>query len=270
MATGNIDFSSLGKLKVLLAEDNVINQILAKSTLENWGATVDVATTGLEAIALHEQGHYDLILMDIQMPEMDGLEATRRIRQSPNVLKAGIPIIALTANARQGNRDQYLAAGMNGYLPKPYQEEQLFLTITQTLHRTSTLVPPAPSRAAAPATLYSLAHIQALSRGNMAFIQRMVGLFEQHIPQQIQQLQQNLQDGNWLKVGETAHNLKTSIDLMLVLSLQEDIRFIEIQARHKTHLEQVPAAVSKVIGTLTEVLAQIRAARMRESQDENA
>jgi CheY-like chemotaxis protein len=265
MATGKIDFTSLGKLKVLLAEDNGVNQFLAKATLENWGATVDVATNGLEAVTLHEQGRYDLILMDIQMPQMDGLEATKRIRQSPNLLKSRIPIIALTANVRPDNHDLYLAAGMNGYLPKPYGEEQLFHTITQTLNRQLVFRPPAPLAATKgqPMALYDLAHIQALSRGNAASVQRTLQLFQQHLPRQLQELQQSLQAGDWVKVGETAHNLKTSIDLMLITSLHDDIRFIELQARHKTQLQQVPPVVAKVVRILEQVLGQLHAGEIR-------
>jgi CheY-like chemotaxis protein len=270
MATGNIDFSSLDKLKVLLAEDNVVNQLLARFTLENWWVTVDVAANGREAIALHEQGHYDLILMDIQMPEMDGLEATKRIRQSPNLLKSRIPIIALTANALSGNCELYLAAGMNGCLPKPYQEEQLLRTIVQTLARQLAPGEKAPAAVAVapgpPGPLYNLAHIQALSRGNAAFIQRTIQLFQQHLPRQLQELQQYLLAGNWVKVAETAHNLKTSIDLMQITTLQEPIRFIEMQARQQTDLQQVAPVVTQVIRTLEQVLDRLRAAQTGETK----
>jgi CheY-like chemotaxis protein len=201
--------------------------------------------------------------MDIQMPEMDGLEATKRIRQSPNLLKSRIPIIAVTANDRSGNPDLYRAAGMNGYLLKPYTEEQLFGAMARALDRplASRQQKPGPPAAATgqPAPLYDLAHIRALSRGNAAALQRTLQLFQQHLPRQLEQLQQSLQAGNWTQVGQTAHNLKTSIDLMLITSLQQDIRFIEIQARQKTQLQQVPAVVSKVVRTLEEVLSQLRA-----------
>ncbi|MGV3504451.1 MAG: response regulator [Adhaeribacter sp.] len=130
MTTGPPDFSRFGKLHVLLAEDNAVNQLLARFTLGNWGVTVDVADNGYAAIALHEKNVYDLILMDIQMPEMDGLETTQRIRRSPNLLKSRIPIIALTANARPGDRDLYLAAGMNDCLSKPYTAQQLYAVLT--------------------------------------------------------------------------------------------------------------------------------------------
>ena len=274
MATGNIDFLSLGNLKVLLAEDNTINQFLARSTLENWGLTVEVATNGRQVITLHQQHHYDLILMDIQMPEMDGLAATRKIRQLPSPHKARIPIIALTANGLPGDRSLYLAAGMNAYLAKPYGEEQLFRTIARTLGRQAAAPHPGPGRKGLPgdraAPLYNLAHIRTLSRGNTAIIRRMLGLFQQHTPRHLRELQQSVQAGNWVQVSVTAHNLKTSIDLLLITSLQEEIRAIEMQARNKTHMEKLGPLVSKVVLTMQAVQAQILAMELHLNQEEGS
>lgn len=259
MAIGISDFPRFGKIRVLLAEDNAVNQLLARFTLETWGAAVDLAHNGRDAIALHEKNTYDLILMDIQMPEMDGLEATKRIRQSPNLLKCRIPIIALTANARPGDRDLYLAAGMNDCLSKPYTEAQLYAILNRCLagpaRQTAPLPGPAGARGAA---LYDLAHIQSLSRGNAASLQRTLHLIQQHLPRQLGELQISLQQGQWVRLAETAHNLKTSIDLMGIRSLHHDIRFIETQARQQEQIAALPEAVVRVVQTLEEVLEQLR------------
>lgn len=268
MATGNTDFFPLGNLKVLLAEDNSINQFLAKATLESWGLAVDVANNGRQALSLHEQGQYDLILMDIQMPGMDGLEATKRIRQLPNRRKAAIPIIALTANGQQDYRDRCLSAGMNAYLAKPYEAHQLFQTMAHALGHPVTVRQPAPAHTGVHGggrgPLYSLAHIQSLSRGNATIIRHMLRLFQQHTPQHLQQLQQGLQAGDWTQVSEAAHKLKTSIDLMLISSLQEDIRVIELQARQKSPLPLIAPRISKVVLTLEAVLDQMQTAQAGE------
>jgi CheY-like chemotaxis protein len=259
MAASKTDFFPKGKLKVLLAEDNIINQLLARSALENRGCTVDVAANGREALALLGQHAYDLILMDIQMPEMDGLEATKIIRQLPHPQQARIPIIALTANVMPGTRSLCLAAGMDGYLSKPYEESQLFHTIAQVLARPGGGGQDLP--AAAPPPLYSLTHIRALTRDKEATISRMLQLFEQHTPRHLQDLQQNLLAGDWVRVSETAHNLKTSIDLLEITSLQAGIRLIEVQARQQTNLQQLPALVSQVVIKLEEILDQMRASQ---------
>jgi len=106
-------------LRILLAEDNRINQRVAVGLLEGMGHHVAVAENGVEALERLAQGGFDLILMDMQMPDMDGLEATARIRALPDPALAGLPIIALTANALQGDAERCLDAGMNDYVTKP-------------------------------------------------------------------------------------------------------------------------------------------------------
>ncbi len=125
---GEMPIVAIPKLRILLAEDNVVNQEVAVMTLEHHGHTVTCVGNGVEAVHAVETGSYDLILMDIQMPEMDGVAATKAIRALPGTV-AGVPIIALTANVMKGDRERYLAAGMNGYVEKPLQADRLFSTI---------------------------------------------------------------------------------------------------------------------------------------------
>jgi CheY-like chemotaxis protein len=112
-------------LRVLLAEDNLVNQKVALHMLAALGYRADVAANGLEVIAALNRQTYDVILMDVQMPEMDGLEATRRIVSMYGDQAARPWIIALTANAVQGDRDMCLAAGMDDYISKPIRKEDL-------------------------------------------------------------------------------------------------------------------------------------------------
>ena len=114
-------------LRVLLAEDNPINQVVAEASLDQLGIEVDIAVNGSEVIAAMRRQPYDLILMDIQMPEVDGLEATRRIRADASVSQPYI--IAITANATVQDRDQCLAAGMDDYIRKPFRLEDLRLSL---------------------------------------------------------------------------------------------------------------------------------------------
>jgi CheY-like chemotaxis protein len=112
-------------LRVLLAEDTPANQKVVKAILSRRGHQIDVATTGREAIDLHLRGDYDLILMDVQMPGMDGLQATAAIRASREPDKATIPILAMTAHAMRGDRERCLQAGMDAYLAKPVDAADL-------------------------------------------------------------------------------------------------------------------------------------------------
>jgi CheY-like chemotaxis protein len=110
-------------LRILLAEDNVVNQKLAVRILERMGYRADIASNGLEAIESIERQIYDVILMDVQMPEMDGLDATRNIRKLTEATQPHI--IAMTANAMEGDREMCLAAGMNDYISKPIRINEL-------------------------------------------------------------------------------------------------------------------------------------------------
>lgn len=117
------DSSTTQGLKVLLAEDNLINQRVASELLRRWGHLVQVAGNGLEALSILERDSFDLIFMDLQMPGMDGLEATKRIRQMEAESGEHVPIVAMTAHAMRGDRERCLAAGMDDYLTKPINPE---------------------------------------------------------------------------------------------------------------------------------------------------
>jgi CheY-like chemotaxis protein len=112
-------------LRILLAEDSLTNQKLAISLLERWGHEVTVAQNGREAVAACAVGGFDLVLMDVEMPHLDGLQATAAIREQERDSRRHVPIIAMTAHAMQGDRQRCLAAGMDGYLPKPIRRQQL-------------------------------------------------------------------------------------------------------------------------------------------------
>jgi len=114
-----------GKTRILLAEDNITNQQVAIGMLKKLGLKADAVANGAEAVKALEAIPYDIVLMDVQMPEMDGLEAAKRIRTSNSVLNSHVPIIAMTANAMQGDREKCLDAGMNDYIAKPVNMKSL-------------------------------------------------------------------------------------------------------------------------------------------------
>ena len=123
-------------LRILLAEDNVVNQKLALRLLQQMGYRADLASNGIEAVESVERQPYDVVLMDVQMPEMDGLEASRRI--TGKWAAGDRPrIVAMTANAMQGDREQCLAAGMDDYVTKPIRVDALVEALTRVSSRES-------------------------------------------------------------------------------------------------------------------------------------
>lgn len=125
-------FNSEQTLKILIAEDNMINQIVARKILEKEGFEVDIAETGKQAVDAVKNGNYSFVFMDIQMPEMDGYEATRTIRELEKGTERHTPIIALTASAMEKDREKCLRVGMDEYLPKPIEKEELLRVLKKT------------------------------------------------------------------------------------------------------------------------------------------
>jgi CheY-like chemotaxis protein len=250
---------------ILLVEDVEINQLLASRIIQSWGGSVDIAPNGKIAVEMVMKKMYDLVLMDIQMPEMDGLEATRRIRSLHDSKKASVPIVALTANVLKGDGDRYLAAGMNNYLSKPYDESKLFQIISLNLKNGNMSAEPVIAVNAEPVPkpvssekLYDLTMVQTIAGGDINFIKRMVQIFLDTMPPSIEQLNNELNQQNWDPLSKLAHKMKSTIDSMGIASLKEVIRTIEANGKHKTDLEGLPALVKQVGDVLNECIQQLK------------
>ncbi|WP_018477927.1 PAS domain-containing hybrid sensor histidine kinase/response regulator [Pontibacter roseus] len=257
-----IDFRSLGEVRVLLAEDNEVNVFLAKAIMEDWGFKLDVAVNGQEAVELVNQHTYDIILMDIQMPELSGIDATHIIREHQDERIAQLPIIALTANALKGDAEKYLNAGMNDYVSKPFEEEVLFSKIAALLpHKLSGGKLTVPGKAIQTSTLepmYSLDVIRKMSRNNTAFLNRAMQLFTDTVPGTVQDMRLAVQREDWQQVSSLAHKLKSTIDTMKIGQLREMVRFIEGNARQQTHLSEVSTSVEELCQVMLQVVDQVR------------
>ena len=259
-----VDYQSLGKVRVLLTEDNEINQFLAQTILTGWGFAVDTAINGQEALDLFEEHDYDIVLMDIQMPVMSGLEATQHIRRHPNPFKAGVPIIALTANALKGDDEKYIAAGMTGYLSKPFEEEKLFQKISMNLKAGSPMslspshTPAAPAAPLAEHRLFDLSQLRKICAGDLAFIRKMLQLFLEVVPVYLHEMKSRQEECNWQAIGAIAHKLKPNMDTMGILILKEEIRMLEEYGKNETHLLEIPPLIDKLDMVLNEVLEKVK------------
>ena len=265
-----IDYKSLGHKRILVAEDVELNQYLARHILESWDFEVVIVGNGKEALDLVKKETFDCILMDVQMPEMDGIESTQHIRKLPDPVKASIPIIALTANALKGDSEKYLAAGMNDYLAKPFDEESLFLVISRTLASYASVPAEAAvshhlslnnhtSMSPANEKLYDLSMVQSVSGGDEGFIKKMVALFIETVPQNLQELSNATDAENWDQVGKTAHKLKSTVDSMGIKSIRQEIRTVEANAKQRQSLQEVPPLVEKIASVIHECISQLQA-----------
>jgi PAS domain S-box-containing protein len=232
------------QLHVLLVEDNDINRLYAKSILKNWQCFIDVAENGLVAIEKVKNHYYDVVLMDIQMPVMDGYEATKAIRSMQQPTK--IPIIALTANATQRDVEKCLASGMNDYLPKPFTPEDLY----QKLFNDLKIRPAAKSRIEKKSTTvhtYNLDYLRSVSGNNAEFIQEMITTFLQTLPNVLDDMQKAIHERNWEKLSRLAHQIKPSFTLMGLDVLRSKILFIEENGKNTTRTDELPSVVTEFV-----------------------
>ncbi len=200
--------------RVLVAEDNVVNQKVAKGMLENLGFRVDVVSNGKEAIEMSAMLPYDVIFMDCRMPEMDGYEATALIRRGERAGSAGVPIIALTAQAMQGDRERCLVAGMDDYVTKPVKDDELKTVLARWVGevRTKDAAPPAGVEGAREATLdlealRKLAAVAAAS--GSGFVEEAVAAYLSHTPVQLSAMRAAIAQNNAQALSLEAHSLKS-------------------------------------------------------------
>ena len=256
------NYKSLGNRKVLVVYDIEMNQQLAKHIMQSWGFEVDVAGNGREAVEKVVKNNYDLVLMDIQMPEMDGMEATEMIRQLKDAIKAATPIVALTANVLNGDGERYLSRGMNDYLPKPLDEAKLFQLVSKNLlndpEPVSIIDPLKAEPAIATKKLYDLSTIYGLSGGDEAFIRQMVQFFVDTMPASMNDLENSVHQRNWDAMGKLAHKLKSTAGSMGIDSIKEDMRTVESNCKKNENLESNQQLVMKIISVINQTIIQLR------------
>jgi signal transduction histidine kinase/DNA-binding response OmpR family regulator len=202
---------SLSSLRVLLVEDNAVNREVALGMLETMGCQADVAEHGGIAVQKVQEGSFDIVLMDYQMPIMDGLEASRQIRlREAHEQRPAVPIVALTANAMEGDRERCLDAGMNDFLSKPFSLAQLRSVIEHWTGNAKRAAASSGASSTAGVTLdmKAIAAIQVLRAPKL--LERMIALYEEHSPRLFQEGCQALLVRDAERMRVAAHELKSS------------------------------------------------------------
>jgi two-component system sensor histidine kinase/response regulator len=200
----------LPPLRILLAEDSLVSQKLAVGLLERQGHTVVVANHGREALAALESQQFDLVLMDVQMPEMDGLEATRAIRTQERQTGKHVPIIAMTAHAMMGDRQRCLQAGMDEYLAKPIRSKRLFEVI-EGVFGLASQPDPEPERGPTAGKLVDWAEALRTVKGDRELLKVVVETFLDESPRLLSGIRQAIAEGDCSAVRIAAHTLKGSM-----------------------------------------------------------
>src|SRR5207248_4756120 len=191
-------------LRVLVAEDNLINRAVATGILEKAGHVLVHATTGREAVEAFSDGSFDLILMDVQMPEMDGFEATRRIRELEETTGGHITIVAMTAHAMAGDRERCIAAGMDDYVSKPLRKEDLLRVLKNA-------EPQDDEDKGGEISLHSRAELLAQCEGDEELMSELVSIFRENTPQIVQSIGEAIEKRDAPALAISAHKLLSSL-----------------------------------------------------------
>jgi two-component system sensor histidine kinase/response regulator len=204
-------------LRILLAEDNEINQRVAVGILEQRGHSVTVAANGKLALTALGKERFDLILMDVQMPVMTGLEAVAAIREQEHTSGAHIPIIAMTAHAMDGDRQRCLDAGMDRYLAKPIRARELLQSIENLMSVLAETAPSVPDLASNRALLDRSAMLDCVG-GNQELLQAVIGVFLKNCPDLVTQIRSAVADGDCDALKLAAHSLRGAASNFLTAS----------------------------------------------------
>ena len=224
-------------LHILLAEDNRINQRLAVSLLEKHGHTVELASNGLEALDAFDRRPFDLVLMDVQMPEMNGFETTREIRERDKISGTHTPIIAMTAYALEGDRERCLAAGMDSYVTKPIKPEELFRAIDD---------------------LVQVSSLTTFTGGDLELTQNLIEIFLEDSPKLLADVRDAVKRGDAIALERAAHTMKGALGyfnagsaIAAAFRLQQLGAWRDLGTAPET-LEALETALQKLTNSLSE------------------
>jgi CheY-like chemotaxis protein len=213
--------SEMKNIKVLVVEDIALNQLLMKTLLDDFGFERDIAENGKIAIEKLQENDYDIILMDLQMPEMNGFEATKYIR---NTMHSTIPIIALTADVTTVDGDKCKAVGMNDYIAKPVDERVLYNKIIGTLKKSKLDKKEKISTIQVEKIKYiNLEYLHHRTKSNPILIMEMISLYLAQTPPLISTMKQSLAEQNWQLLGASAHKMIPSFSIMGISSNFENM-----------------------------------------------
>jgi two-component system sensor histidine kinase/response regulator len=252
-------------LNILLSEDNPVNQTLAIRLLENAGYRVTLASTGLQALAAWggagEPG-FDVLLMDIQMPEMDGMEATAEIRKREQETGRHVPIVAMTAHAMRGDKERCLAGGMDGYVSKPIHPRELFAEIDRCLAasgRSNTV----NEHSQDSAELIDHASLLERVEGDQELLAEIIHLFQEDAPRLVDAMRGALERGDLAVLERSAHSLKGAASNLSAKPAAAAALQLETDAKNKNtesakaSLEHVEREVKRLLLALAELCQEV-------------
>lgn len=249
---------------ILIVEDNYMNRKYITTLMNKWQIKFDVAINGREGWEMAQQNNYDLIFMDISMPEMDGYQATKLIRNNKN-LNQNTPIIALTASAIISKREQALSSGMTDYLPKPFDPNQLLeLILKYTTRQTEVQVASPPQTSISTDSILDRPYLEKFYGGDDSHAADMFDIFLNHTVHEVPQLRPLMEAKDWEKTRQLAHKIKPNFSMVGLTQLEKMMLNIEKMADQKENvnkllqtLDEVENVLEKAVPVLEQELARM-------------
>lgn len=234
----------IGK-KILAVEDNAINQMLVRHALTKVGAIVDVANHGTHALEFLSKSTYDIILMDIYMPELDGYQTTQIIRSELNLQT---PIIAMTALTVNGEAEKCYSIGMNGYVAKPFTSDSLCNEIVRVIKRPTVY----PKKQQINLLLsdgsvnVDLSFLNNLAGSDLSYIKTMIHLFIENTPNSLILIKESFAEGRMEHFQKNLHNLKSSLSVVKVKEMYDIVLQLEEQSKQVTDEKVISGLLNKL------------------------
>ncbi|HUQ97692.1 MAG TPA: ATP-binding protein [Chitinophagaceae bacterium] len=236
-------------IHVLIAEDNMMNQHLIRHLMRHWQIDYTLVSNGAEAVQALTNRSFSLVLMDIQMPEMDGYAATQAIR---NELKLELPIVAMTAHAMAGEKEKCLSYGMNEYISKPIKEGELYALLEQYARQAAVLEKTKTE-------MIDLRYLQELSMGDVEFEQAIIRQFIVQVPEELELLEEAIRNRRYLKIKGIAHGMKSSVAYLgLTEKLNPFLQRMETEAVLKPAADHFEADLKEVTTICNQALTEAK------------
>lgn len=256
----------IDNIHILLAEDQVFNQMVVQSMIEEWGFNLDIVENGKEAIEKINNTRYDIVLMDIQMPVMDGIEATQKIRNNNNKLINETPIIAITANAYSKDHQKYIEIGMNDTISKPFKSQVLFHKIANLLgmsnanflHYNEKFTDTDIVTISRDENLFDLSVLKGISKGKRQTIDNMLNVFIEKVTEEMQQLKKANEKQDWQQIASIAHKMKPALAYLGMKLLESKINEIQLIAREIKEPEKIDHLIQQSEQLLNKIISLLR------------
>ncbi|MBK8413773.1 MAG: response regulator [Bacteroidetes bacterium] len=240
-------------MRILIVEDNDINRLVINKIMKDWGVKLDNAVNGVDAIDKMKAKDYDIILLDIEMPEMNGYQCIREIRTALPEPKCHVSVMAMTAHANRKERDKCIGLGMDDYISKPFDpldlKQKIVALSKKSLGGTCDVEPVVEEKAPAAAPtqkLTNLDYLRELSDNNESFFKDFISLFLNNTPETMAELEKQLSGKNWEGVRQAAHKMKPSLNYLGLKEAQGLAASVEEYALKKENLEKIEGMVTRL------------------------